>query len=448
MTETPDTMLPRPAGTSANIPTSAEQVGAIFSPAAGLTPARRAFRGPAGLSMLARAGLALALANARYWTTVAPIVRAQLARWEQVAGSISDPALRGLATGKLRDEHFNAEVAATLATLAPRPQRARVVEAIVALQVLYDYVDLLTEQPADSGPTIDGRALLAALHNAVTLDLARAGTPDVGDAGTPDLADGATPDVRDRRDTGTDPSRDYYRDGPHSDDGGYLQALVETVRGALAHLPNGTTVAPVAQAAAARCGEAQILNHGAPGLGIAQLQRSATAQASGTGLDWQEYLAGATASVLGIGALVAAAADPKTTRRDAEELDTLYLFIGALTMLDSVVDLQEDIAAGRLGYVQYYGDPGVFADRLAIVARDAVTRARLLPDGAHHIVTLVGIVAYYASAPAANTELARPLTAPVRRELRPLITATLAVMRAWRLAKRARNPGRHGVGHV
>jgi hypothetical protein len=54
-------------------------------------------------------------------------------------------------------------------------------------------------------------------------------------------------------------------------------------------------------------------------------------------------------------------------------------------------------------------------------------------------MTLVGIVAYYASAPTAASDFARPLITPIRRELAPLITPTLALMRAWRLAKRVRH---------
>ena len=76
------------------------------------------------------------------------------------------------------------------------------------------------------------------------------------------------------------------------------------------------------------------------------------------------------------------------------------------------------------------------ASGLAHVARDGIARARGLPNGAHHAMTLVGVVAYYLSAPTAADEFARPLTAPLRRELTPLITPTLALMRAWRLAKR------------
>ena len=53
-------------------------------------------------------------------------------------------------------------------------------------------------------------------------------------------------------------------------------------------------------------------------------------------------------------------------------------------------------------------------------------------------MTLVGVVAYYGSAPGAGSASALPVIAHMRSELRPLITPTLAIMRAWRLAKRLR----------
>jgi hypothetical protein len=50
-------------------------------------------------------------------------------------------------------------------------------------------------------------------------------------------------------------------------------------------------------------------------------------------------------------------------------------------------------------------------------------------------MTLVGVVAYYASAATADSDVAGPVTGRITGQLRPLITPTLAVMRAWRLAK-------------
>ncbi len=351
--------------------------------------------------------LALVVANVRYWSTVAPSVRAQLTRWERRAREIPDPLLQTLASGKLRAERFNVEAAATLATLAPRAHRRSAIEAIVALQVMYDYLDLLTEQPAPD-PLPDGHCLYGALRDALT--------------------------------PGAPPEGDYYRHHPRCNDGGYLQALVGTVRLALAQLPARGAVIEVALRAAGRCAQAQVLSHAAARSQpeVAELERWARRKAEGTALQWPEYLAGAAASVIALHALIAAAADRRTTPADAEALDAVYLSIGALAMLDSLVDHREDIESGELGFLRCYESTEQMAGRLAGVAAEARARARVLPDGAHHAMTLVGVVAYYTSAPSARSGPALPVTERMRRELWPLIAPTLALMRAWRLAKRAR----------
>lgn len=335
-------------------------------------------------SQSASALFALVLANARYWTTVAPRVRKELVRWEAEADAIADGTRRALALGKLREERFNVELAATLATLAPRGRRRAVTDAIVAVQAAYDYFDALTE---------------------------RALSPE-GDS--------------------------------------YLDELAGRARAALAELPAAQAVRPFAEAAVARCVEAQLLAHEAARAGDeTALQAWSARQAADTGLDrsagqaaesgleWPELLAGAQASVLCVHALIAAAADRRTTREHAARLDALYLRIGALTMLDSLIDREQDAADGERGYLARYGDAERMAARLAVVAAQAARRARMVPHGSHHLVTLAGIAAYYGSAPAAADHQARCVFAAVRRELGPALTVpTLALMRSWRLCKR------------
>jgi tetraprenyl-beta-curcumene synthase len=357
-----------------------------------------------------QASAALLLANARYWTTVAPFARAELRRWEKLARRIPDSKLRTLALQKLRDEHFNAEVAATLATLAPRTHRARVVEAIVALEVMYDYLDGLTEQPAPDALR-NGRQLFRAFTDALV----------------PDVTVGS----------------DYYHCLSDADDGGYLSELARAVKSVLSHLPATASIIGSAQAGATRCAEAQTRVHAVPSQGQAQLESWAEREASGTALQWREWLAGAVASVLAVHALIAAASDPRTTEVQAAAIDDTYLSISALsTMLDSLIDYEHDVDTATPSYIKSYDDHDLLAPELAYVARDAVSRARTLPHKAHHVMTLVGVVAYYTSDPAARTRMARPLIAQVHRELRPTILPTLAVMRGWRMAKRLRRRSR------
>jgi hypothetical protein len=350
----------------------------------------------------ARACAALAVANARFWPGVAPAARAHLREWERQAQAIPNGSLRGLALGKLREERFNCEVAATLATLAPRPQRGPAVEAIVALQVLYDYLDAVGEEPVEE-PLRNGRWLMRALTDAFE-------------------GDGAS-------------SRDYYRHHPHSADGGYVRALVDTIHEALERLPGVGAVRAVAKATAVRCAEAQALHHAAANAKIDAVERWARREAVGTELRWQELLAGSCASVLGLHALIAAAADGATTAAQAGELEALYLQIGALTMLDSLLDADADRASGQRSFLDYLGgDAELMATRLRVVARSALQRARAMRDGAHHAMTLAGVVAYYGTG--AEDERARSVPDAVLGELGPLGTATRAVMRVWRAAKR------------
>jgi tetraprenyl-beta-curcumene synthase len=351
-----------------------------------------------------RSGIALVLANARYWSSVAPLVRRQLSRWHSRAQAIGDPVLRTLALHKLGEEGFNAEVAAMLATLAPSAHRRDAVDAIVALEVLYDYLDGLTESPSHESPD-DGERLFKAFTEAVA--------PAVV------------------------PHGDYYRYHPQSEDGGYLDELVATVRFALTRLPSTAKFADILQRSAVRGSEAQLRIHAASLSGPGQLERWAKLNAVGTPLQWREFLAGAACSVLAVHALIAAGADKRTTYGQALEIDRIYLSISVLpTILDSLIDYERDLSSGRPGYVQYYDDRDVLAGRLLSVIDDAVSHARRAPHGAHHVMTLVGVVAYYTSAPTAKNEFARPVTERVVRQLRPLIGPTLGVMHTWRTMKR------------
>ncbi len=356
--------------------------------------------------LLARAGLALVLANARYWTTVAPEVRVQLARWRTRAGKIEDPELRTLALHTLQAEGFAAEVAATLATLTPRRHRTAAIRGIVALEVMYDYLDGLTEQPTPD-PLANGRQLFKAFTDALD--------PSAG------------------------LDEDYYRHHPSGGDGGYLQELAASVSETLACLPKAQALAPTMLGAAARCTEAEILTHAATLSNTSLAEQWARETTNCSGLDWREYLAGAASSVLAVHALIALAGDERITAAHAAPIDEVYLALGVLsTMLDSVVDYEQDAADGTLAYINHYDDRSLLGQRLVHVARQVATRARDAPASAHHLMTMAGVAAYYTSAPSATSELASPVTSRIQRELRPLITPTLAVMRAWRLAKRVR----------
>ncbi len=350
--------------------------------------------------------LALLLASARYWSGVSSQVRLELAGWTDRAERIADPVLRDVASRKLREESFNAEAAAMLATLAPRRHRRSAVRTIVALEVLYDYLDGLTELLA-YGLAGDGERLFASFSDAVDIT--------------------------------HEPTGDYFGERSDSPDAGYLEALVETARAALSRLPARAALTDVLVRAASRGAEAQLHIHRATPGQEEEMERWAKMRCGGSSLEWREYLAGAACSVLCVHALVAAAADPATTREQAIQLDRTYLSISVLpTVLDSVIDHELDAGASVRGFASRYPDSGLLTSCLARVIGNAVAQARGTRHRHHHTMILVGVLAYYASAPGAEDGYAHPILAALTHQLRPSITPALAVMRTWRAAKRWR----------
>lgn len=390
------------------------------APAARAKAGRSPFKRP---PLVGRIWWALALANARYWPTVAGRVHAQLRRWRAQADRISDPMLRKLAIEKLDNEHFNAEVAGTLATLAPRSQRERAIEAIVALEVLFDYLDGLSETLRED-PLSEAIAILAPL-----LDAVRGASPPAG--GDREQREPAAEELSSEASASRRPRA--------CDDDGYARLLAGTVRDSVRQLPGAAAIAGVLHGAATRCIEGQAHAHALPSIGAERVREWALEKAEGRPLGWREYLAGAASSVLAMHALIAAAADPRITPQQAVQLDELYLSIAVMsTTLDSTIDLARDLHSGAPMHVGHYEDQASLAESLLTVAEDVALRAQGVPDGAHHTMTLVGVIAYYLSSPAASDPFAAAVAARLRSGLGPAIAPPLAVMKLWRIAKRAK----------
>lgn len=345
------------------------------------------------------AWVALLVANIRYWRTVAPIADAQIEHWRQRASKIADAPTRSLALAKLDDERFNAEAGAMLATFAPAPHRPKVIEAIVALQLLFDLLDGLSERPT-AQPIADGERLFAIFTDAL-------------DTAPPTPAEPSPPAAE------------------------YMSELAGAARRALVELPAANAVTGSAHAAASRAAAAQIHMHATPQLGVAQLQRWAETLTDETALPWRELAAGAASSVLCVHALIAAAADPSTTPVQAADTDRAYLSICVLlTLLDSLTDREQDLQDGKFGYVDLYDDSEQLARALDSSLARADGHSRRLPEPARHQMMLAAVVAYYASAPGAEAQGAAEHVARLRRGLRPLIAPTLLVMRLWRARRR------------
>jgi tetraprenyl-beta-curcumene synthase len=365
-------------------------------------PAVRATKGARRHSDLA-AGLLFCSTVARYLASVLPCATRELGHWRGLASAIPDPALRSLALEAL-SKRGNMEGAALFAVLAPREQRRETVRALVAFQTAYNYLDALAEQPS-ADPVADGRQLHQALL--VALD----------------------PAVE---------HPDYYALHRQGDDGGFLAALVDTCRTALATLPSHAAAAAAASAAAARIVAFQSLNLTEAQGGHEGLERWALCHTPrNSALRWWET-AGAGGSSLAVHALIATAANPAARPQDVNAIEAAYFpWIGALhSLLDSLVDVAEDECVGQRNLLSYHGSPAQAGLAMGMLAQRAAVAARELPDGLRHEVILVAMATYYLSSPEASAPHARVVADDVAAALGPLVAPALVLFKARRAAAR------------
>jgi tetraprenyl-beta-curcumene synthase len=303
----------------------------------------------------------------QYWLRIYPLICREANRWQRRAEQIPNPTLHDLALEAQRVKRGNIEGSAAFAVLAPHSQQAGVIRAQVAFQSVYDYVDTLSEQPADH-PIANSRRLHQALL--VALDPAA-------------------------------PHRDYYRHQPGHSDAGYLQEMVDTCREALARLPSYDSARRPARCVTGRIVAYQSLNLPEIYGGHRYLARWAMkATPPGSGLRWWETAASAGSS-LGLFALIAASARADLTRGQAMSIEAAYWpWIGALhSLLDSLVDGPEDSAVGQRNLLDYYRSPEEAAGRLELLAANALHATRSLPSARQHALILAGMASSYLTTP-------------------------------------------------
>ena len=334
-----------------------------------------------------------------YERRILPMARGELDRWQGRAMTIPDPALRSAALSALREKGRNVEATAVFAILAPRARRAGALRAMTALQTAIDYLDSLGEQPVDD-PLADGLAL----HRAAC------------DAVSPGVAPG-----------------DWYSLHPQHEDGGYLAGLVAACQNEVAALPATEAVLPLLRRAARRCGEGQSRTHAAVRTGVEELQAWATREETANGYLWWELAAGASSSVAAH-ALIAAAADPRTTADEAALIDAAYFPpIGALTvLLDDLIDREDDLEAGEHNYLSYFADNEQAATRIGLLAGRARAAIAHLRHARRHRAILAGVAGFYLSSPGADSGYARPIRGRLFESLDPTVRLIMVAMRLRR----------------
>jgi tetraprenyl-beta-curcumene synthase len=316
--------------------------------------------------------------------------------------------LRGHALEALETKRTNLDGAAAFALLAPRRYRGPAVRAEVVFALLSDYLDTLSEQPS-ADPVANG--LLLHLAQRAALDREA-------------------------------PWADYYTHHPRKDDGGYLCELVEACRAALGELRSYRVAAPAALRLSQHAGRFQSLNLTERYGGHDQLAQWVRHESTPhSTLYWWEAAAAAN-STLGILALIGAGAQPGLRESDASAIEGAYRpWVEALhTLLDSVVDEDEDAAAGQRSLLSYYESPEQAASRLAMITEQALGALASLPDSSRHIVILSAMVGFYVC-PVPPTATGPPVAEAVLEAIGPLAKPTalmfgareaLGKLGAWR----------------
>ena len=322
----------------------------------------------------------------------------ELSHWLQRAEAIPDAVTRADALDSLVRKRDNVE-GASLFSILPKHRDGRLLMLLVAYQVMWDFLDCVSEHGASAGHA-NGRQLHRALTEALD--------PEA-------------------------PISDYYRYHPWKDDGGYLLSLVETCRRICVKLPSYRQVRRVMLDGVERCA-IQYLNHETePRRRAAALKKWAEQESTGEhSLDWFESTAAAGAFMPHV--LLALATEPSCEQHDLAAVQSVYFpWVSlAIAMLDSYVDLTHDAASKDHSYFAYYASETVALERLAEIIRRVITRAACLPNGRRHVVLTEGIVAMYLSTPSVRTPAMHGKRRTLAHASGPLTKLLLVIACAWR----------------
>jgi tetraprenyl-beta-curcumene synthase len=332
-----------------------------------------------------------------------PVVGREVGAWRRRARAMPDRPLREGALDSLTRKRANAEGAA-LFTILTRRRNHGLLRLLVAYEIVWDYLDNVSEAGAAEGE-VNGRQLHRALLEAVDLEISVS---------------------------------DYYRHHPWRDDGGYLQALVEVCRQQCRRLPSYQRVRSLLLGEARRS-EVGTLNHC---LNPAERDRALRRWAehefqedSGGVVPWYELTAAASCSAAAH-VLLIMAADRDCDERDVADTYAAYFprFSIATTMLDSYVDRDEDLVSGAHSYISHYPSEEIACMRVADSVALSSSALRRLPNGHRHAVIVACMVAMYSSKDSARAPARRASTHSLVRAGGSLTMLVLPVLRLWRIA--------------
>jgi tetraprenyl-beta-curcumene synthase len=345
---------------------------------------------------LTRSQLRVVLSSARRelsWTL--RLGSCEIAHWRRAAHAIPDPVIRQDALDALERKRTHAHGAALFCILPRRPS-PNLVRLLVAYELIWDLLDNLSERAAAAG-FVDGRALHSAIAEAIDPGL---------------------------------PISDYYACAPHTDDGGYLHALVATCRDRCAQLPSYGAVRDFALADAQRAQVLALNHHPDPRQRAALLRAWAEHQFPGSDMPWWE-LSGAASAPLPIHVLLALAAEPGCDTDQIGSVHAAYFpwVAAATTMLDSYVDRQDDAANGAHSYVSHYPQAECLVSNLRLLLSRSIEEVSVIDQAPKHLTIVAAMAAMYLSKAEPTSDILRLVGGGGS-----LTRMFLPLLRGWRLA--------------
>ena len=304
---------------------------------------------------------------ARFLGIIVPRASRRLHSLRDRALRIPDAALRKEALDSIDHKAYHVQGGSILATFLDGVAAQRYVDIVAPLETIYDYLDNLCDRLENVPP-----AAYATLHEA--------------------LVDAVAPER---------PLRDYYRDGPQRDDGGYLRFLVESTRAGIAALPNYAAVAPrIAEAAAFYC-ELQSRKHLPPSERESNCEQwYAEHRLRFPGLYWWEFAAGCGSS-LPVFAMLLLASQPRLRVSDVEAtFDAYFPSVSAVhILLDYFIDQAEDAEHRELNFVACYATTAEAVDRVRAMVRETAARLRTIAHPDWHGFLLNAMCLFYLTHP-------------------------------------------------
>lgn len=297
-----------------------------------------------------------------YVTRTLPEVQKLLQHWRIRAELIPDEMLRQQALDSLTNKAFHCQGGAIYAA---HPRNSQLLQFIVAYQTICDYLDNL----CDRAGSTNGHSF-SQLHQSLLDAL--------------------------------DPSRsrvDYYENYPHQNDGGYLNALVETCRQTLAGATQYHQVQAEIMVLAEWYSKLQVAKH----IQVEKREQVLCSWANShlanyPALHWQEFAA-ASGSTLAIFALLRQAFMGNNDHRIYQQIWCAYFpWICSLhILLDYLIDQEEDRQGGDLNFVFYYDNEEEMIERLTLILSRCYEQVFALPELSYHEMVVDGLLAMYLS---------------------------------------------------